>query len=76
VQRPFHAYRLQATGISQPFSRGIEMKVLTWNAVLTILNPSPIFVAVASFAEMLAMMDFDPTQLNQHEEKASHKSQR
>jgi hypothetical protein len=55
VQLIFHAYRLQANGISQGFSRAIEMKILTWKEVLTTLNPSPIFGAVANFAEVLAM---------------------
>jgi hypothetical protein len=53
------------------------MKVLTWKAVLTTLNPSPIFTAVASFAEMLAMNGdgFDPKKSNHREEKACHKNQ-
>ena len=38
------------------------MKILTLREVLTTLNPSPIFVAVANFAEVLAVNDdgFDP----------------
>jgi hypothetical protein len=31
------------------------MKILTLREVLTTLNPSPIFVAVADFAEVLAV---------------------
>jgi len=31
------------------------MKFLTWKVLLSTLNPSPIFVAVANFAEVLAM---------------------
>jgi hypothetical protein len=32
-----------------------EMKALTWKAVFASLNPSPVFEAVAAFAEELAM---------------------
>jgi hypothetical protein len=31
------------------------MKILTWREALNTLNPSPIFVAVADFAEVLAV---------------------
>ena len=53
------------------------MKVLTWKAMLTALNPSPIFAAVANFAEMLAMNGdgLDPKKSNHREEKACHTSQ-
>jgi hypothetical protein len=59
------------------FNRGVKMKVITWKAVLTILNPSPIFAAVASFAEMLAVNGdgFDPKKSYHREEKACHKNQ-
>jgi len=67
---------LQANGISQAFSRGVEMNILTWRQVLTTLNPSPIFVALGDFAEVLAVNgDALLKNSNDQEVKGCHTSQ-
>ena len=54
------------------------MKTLTWKWVLAALNPSPLFEAVAAFAEGLATRDrqIGPRQSTRREEPSCHSPQR
>jgi hypothetical protein len=55
----FTPYRSQPTKwqpVSElTFIKVVEMKALTWKAMLASLNPSPVFEALAGIAEELAM---------------------
>jgi hypothetical protein len=50
------------------------MKTLTWKSMLAALNPSPLFEAVAAFAEELATSDRQncPNQSTRREESSCH----
>ena len=54
------------------------MKTLTWKSMLAALNPSPLFEAVAAFAEELATRDRQicPSQSTRREEPSCHSSHR
>ena len=54
------------------------MKTLTWKSIFAALNPSPLFEAVAAFAEGLATRDRQicPNQPIRREEPSCHSPQR
>lgn len=54
------------------------MKTLTWKSMLAALNPSPLFEAVAAFAEELATRDSQicSKQSARQEERSCHETQR
>ena len=54
------------------------MRTLTWKSVLATLNPSPIFEAVAAFAEELATTDRQTCskQYARQEERPCHDTHR
>ena len=54
------------------------METLTWKSMLAALNPSPLFEAVAAFAEELATRDRQicPNQSTRREEPSCHSRHR
>jgi hypothetical protein len=54
------------------------VKTLTWKSMLAALNPSPLFEAIAAFAEELATRDRQicPKQSIRREETSCHSTQR
>ena len=54
------------------------MNTLTWKSIIAALNPSPLFEAVAAFAEELATRDRQPSpkQSTRREEPSCHSVQR
>ena len=78
VQCFVHALPIAAHYSSAAYGRLTTMKTLSWKSMLASLNPSPLFEAVAAFAEALATKDREicPQQSTRQEERPCHSTRR